>query len=160
MFERLGFTPLSRSRGGERLPRPCIARAESYSPSSDVFTTRGKTRIVTPRALEASELAGIVAQFQRAARNAKAAGFDGVELHGANGYLLDQFLRDGANHRTDAYGGSVQNRARLPLEIAEAVIRVWGAERVGYRISPNGAFNSMSDSDPIATFSYLAGEFD
>jgi len=132
----------------------------AIAPDADVFTTRGKTRIVTPRALEARELPGIVAQFQRAARNAKAAGFDGVELHGANGYLLDQFLRDGANHRTDSYGGSVQNRARLPLEIAEAVISVWGALRVGYRISPNSGLHAMSDSDPIETFSYLARELD
>ena len=126
----------------------------------EVFTTRGRTRMVTPRALETHELPGIVAQFAHGAENARAAGFDGVELHGANGYLLDQFLRDGTNRRTDAYGGSVQNRARLPLEVAEAVIGVWGAERVGYRISPNGAFNSMSDSDTITTFSYLAGELD
>jgi N-ethylmaleimide reductase len=84
------------------------------------------------------------------------AGFDGVELHGANGYLLDQFLRDGTNKRTDAYGGTIENRARLPLEVTKAVIDVWGADRVGYRISPNGAFNSMSDSNPVETFSYIA----
>ncbi|HEY2229833.1 MAG TPA: alkene reductase [Xanthobacteraceae bacterium] len=124
----------------------------------EVFTSRGRTRMVTPRALETHELPGIVAQFQQGAENAKAAGFDGVELHGANGYLLDQFLRDGTNRRTDAYGGSVRNRARLPLEVTEAVVGVWGAQRVGYKVSPNGAFNGMSDSDPIATFSYLADE--
>lgn len=124
----------------------------------EVFTARGSTKMVTPRALEGHELPGIVAQFEAAARNAKAAGFDGAELHGANGYLLEQFLRDGANRRTDSYGGSIRNRARFPLEVTEAVIGVWGPERVGYKVSPNGAFNSMSDSDPIATFSYLTDE--
>ena len=124
----------------------------------EVFTARGPTKMVTPHALELHELPGIVAQFEKAAENAQTAGFDGVELHGANGYLLDQFLRDGANRRTDAYGGSIRNRARFPLEVTEAVAAVWGADRVGYKVSPNGAFNSMADSDPIATFSYLAGE--
>lgn len=125
-----------------------------------VFTEQGPKAMVAPRALELSEIPGIVAQFRKAAENAKAAGFHGVELHGANGYLLDQFLRDGSNRRTDAYGGSVQNRARFPLEVAEAVIGVWGKERVGYRISPTGAFNSMSDSDPRATFSHFTAELD
>jgi N-ethylmaleimide reductase len=124
----------------------------------EVFTTKGRTKMVAPRALDAQELPGIVAQFKQGAENAKAAGFDGVELHGANGYLLDQFLRDGANHRTDAYGGAIRNRARFPLEVTEAVVAVWGAQRVGYRVSPNSGFNSMSDSDPIATFSYFADE--
>src|SRR5947209_6228502 len=124
----------------------------------EVFTTRGRTRMVTPRALDLDELPRIVAQFKKGAENARAAGFDGVELHGANGYLLDQFLRDGANRRTDAYGGNIRNRARFPLEVTEAVVAVWGPERVGYKVSPNSAFNSMSDSDPIATFSYFADE--
>jgi N-ethylmaleimide reductase len=124
----------------------------------EVFTANGRTKMVTPRALEPHELPGIIAQFQKGAENAHAAGFDGVELHGANGYLLDQFLRDGANQRTDAYGGSIRNRARFPLEITEAVVAVWGADRVGYKLSPNSAFNSMSDSDPIATFTYFADE--
>jgi N-ethylmaleimide reductase len=121
----------------------------------EAFTTRGKTKLVTPRALETDEIPGIVAQFRKGAENAKAAGFDGVEIHGANGYLLDQFLRDGSNHRTDAYGGSLRKRARFPLEVAEAVASVWGAERVGYRIAPYFAMFSMSDSNPIETFSYL-----
>jgi N-ethylmaleimide reductase len=121
-----------------------------------VFTAKGPQQMVTPRALTLAELPGVVEQFRRGAKNAKAAGFDGVELHGANGYLLDQFLRDGTNRRTDAYGGTVENRARLPIEVALAVIDVWGADRVGYRISPNGTFNSMSDSNPVQTFSYLA----
>jgi N-ethylmaleimide reductase len=127
----------------------------AITPQGQVFTATGPQRMVTPRALALAELPGIVEQFRRGAENAKRAGFDGVELHGANGYLLDQFTRDGSNHRTDAYGGEVENRARLPLEVTKAVIDVWGADRVGYRISPNGAFNSMSDSDPVRTFSYL-----
>jgi N-ethylmaleimide reductase len=125
-----------------------------------VFTPKGPQRMVTPRALEASELPGIVEQFKRGAENAQEAGFDGVEIHGANGYLLDQFTRDGTNKRTDAYGGSVKNRARFPLEVAEAVVGVWGPGRVGYRIAPNSPFNSMSDSNPVETFSYLAAELD
>ena len=96
--------------------------------------------------------------YAHAARCAVDAGFDGVEIHGANGYLIDQFLRDGTNHRTDDYGGSVQGRARFLLEVTEAVTGVWGKDRVGIRLSPNVAFNDMSDSDPAATFSYAAGE--
>jgi N-ethylmaleimide reductase len=122
----------------------------------EAFTSNGKVKIVRPRALERHELPGIVGQFQTAAENAKAAGFDGVELHGANGYLLDQFLRDGSNRRTDIYGGSIQNRTRFPLEVVEAVIDVWGAERVGYKLSPHFSMFSMSDSNPVETFSYLA----
>src|SRR5438270_4043300 len=121
-----------------------------------VSLLRPQRPFVTPRALRIEEIKGIVEAFRRGAQNAQAAGFDGVELHGANGYLLDQFLQDGSNRRTDAYGGAVENRARLPLEVTKAVIDVWGADRVGYRISPNGDFNSMSDSNPIATFSYFA----
>jgi N-ethylmaleimide reductase len=136
--------------GGELPVAPSAINA-----ASKVFTPKGLQPTVTPRALELAELPGIVEQYRRGAENAKAAGFDGVELHGANGYLLDQFLRDGTNRRTDAYGGSVENRARLPLEVTRAVIDVWGADRVGYRISPNGVFNSMSDSNPVETFSYI-----
>ena len=122
----------------------------------EAFTSNGKVRIVKPRALELHELPGIVGQFQTAAENAKAAGFDGVELHGANGYLLDQFLRDGSNRRKDGYGGSIRNRARFPLEITEAVVAVWGPQRVGYKLSPHFAGYSMSDSNPVETFTYLA----
>jgi N-ethylmaleimide reductase len=122
----------------------------------DVFTLRGPAKIVAPRALGLHEMPDIVAQFRHGAENALAAGFDGVELHGANGYLLDQFLRDGSNRRTDTYGGSIVNRARLPLEITQAVIEVWGPHRVGYKVSPHGSVYSMSDSNPIETFSYLA----
>ena len=109
----------------------------------------------TPRALELDELPGIVADYRRAAENAKAAGFDGVEVHAANGYLLDQFLEDKTNHRTDAYGGSIENRARLLLEVVDAVSEVWGMGRVGVRLSPYGTFSDMGDSDPETHFSYV-----
>lgn len=122
-----------------------------------LYTTQGPKDFVTPRALELEEIPGIVREFAEGARRAKEAGFDGVEVHGANGYLLDQFLRDGSNHRTDAYGGTVEKRARLLLEVTEAVAKVWGAERVGVRLSPTNPFNSMSDSDPERTFGYAAG---
>ena len=111
-----------------------------------------------PRALETHEIAGIVEDYRQAAENAKTAGFDGVEIHGANGYLIDQFLRDGSNKRTDRYGGSVENRARFLVEVTEAVVGVWGPERVGVRLSPNGAFNSMHDSNPRAIFGHVAKE--
>ncbi|NOK36139.1 alkene reductase [Corallococcus exercitus] len=125
----------------------------------EVFTFQGKKRAVTPRALETAELPGVVEQFRQAARNAKEAGFDGVELHGSNGYLLDQFLRDGSNQRTDAYGGSIENRVRFPLEVARAVAEVWGAERVGYRLHPqNFPYGGMTDSTPAETFTHIARE--
>jgi N-ethylmaleimide reductase len=125
----------------------------------EVFTFQGRKRIVTPRALETEEIPGVVEQFRRAAENALEAGFDGVELHGSNGYLLDQFLRDGSNQRTDQYGGSIENRARLPLEVAQAVVGVWGAERVGYRLFPQPfPYAGMTDSNPVQTFTYLARE--
>ena len=129
--------------------------ASALKPDGEVFTYDGLQPFVTPRALETDEIPGIVEQFVTGAENALAAGFDGVEVHAANGYLLDQFLRDGTNTRTDAYGGSIENRARLTLEVVEAVAKVWGADRVGVRLSPTGSFNSMWDSDPAATFGYL-----
>jgi N-ethylmaleimide reductase len=119
------------------------------------FTAEGLKPIPAPRALDAGEIPGIVQEFRRAAGNAKAAGFDGVEVHGANGYLLDQFLEDGTNQRTDDYGGSVENRARLLFEVLAAVSDVWGGQRVGVRLSPGGTFNDMCDSDPQATFGYV-----
>ena len=112
---------------------------------------------MTPRALATEEIPGIIEQYRVAAQNALEAGFDGVEIHAANGYLLDQFLRDGTNHRTDAYGGSVENRARLLLEVTQAVTDVWDADRVGVRISPVHTFNSMYDSLPHLTFA-LCGQ--
>jgi N-ethylmaleimide reductase len=124
----------------------------------EAYTVNGRQTLEAPRALTLAEIPDVVEQYRRAALYAKEAGFDGVELHGANGYLLDQFLRDGANHRTDDYGGSLQNRARFPLEVTDAVIGVWGPSRVGYKISPYFSNLGMSDSAPIDTFSYLAKE--
>ena len=122
----------------------------------EVHTPKGKQPYVTPRELRDDELPGIVAGFKSAAENALAAGFDGVEVHGANGYLLDEFLRDGANQRSGPYGGSIENRARLLLEVIAAVSTVYGSQRVGVRISPLNSFNSMKDSDPIALCAWLA----
>ncbi len=126
--------------------------------NSQVFTSAdsGMVDVSEPRALATDELSGIVEQFRAGAQRAKDAGFDGVEVHGANGYLIDQFTRDGTNQRDDEYGGSLEGRLRLPLEIAQAVVNVWGAGRVGYRVSPTGGFNDIQDSDPVATFSLLA----
>jgi N-ethylmaleimide reductase len=112
----------------------------------------------TPRALETSEIPALIEDFRLAAINAKDAGFDGVEVHGANGYLLDQFLQDGSNQRTDEYGGSIENRARLLLEVVDAVSGVWGSDRVGVRLSPYGTFNDMRDSDPVKLFTYVLGQ--
>jgi N-ethylmaleimide reductase len=109
-----------------------------------------------PRAIELSEIPGLVDEYRRGAERAKAAGFDGVEVHGANGYLIDQFLQDNSNRRTDAYGGSVENRARFLLEVVEAVTSVWGGDRVGIRIGPSNKFGGMGDSAPDVTFPYVA----
>jgi N-ethylmaleimide reductase len=121
----------------------------------EVSTPEGKKPYVVPRELSDGEIPGIVAGFKKAAENAKAAGFDGVEVHGANGYLLDEFLRDGSNKRTGPYGGPIENRARLLIEVIEAAAGVWGADRVGVRNSPLNSFNSMSDSDPIRLVTWL-----
>lgn len=128
----------------------------AIKPAGEAFTFEGLQPFVTPRALELQELPGIIESYRSGAENAKRAGFDGVELHNANGYLLDQFLRDGTNKRTDAYGGSLENRARLSIEVLEAILGVWPSDRVGIRISPSGTFNDMSDSDPRRTFGYFA----
>lgn len=125
-------------------------------PAGDAFTEGGLVPYVEPRALDADELPGIVAQHAEAAANAKRAGFDGVEIHAANGYLLDQFLRDRTNKRRDAYGGPLENRARLLLEVTAAVTKVFPADRVGVRLSPINTFNDIGDSDPEATFGYVA----
>lgn len=130
----------------------------AIAPAGHVSLLRPQRPYVTPRALTREEIPGVVADYRRAAENALAAGFDGVEIHGANGYLLDQFLQDHANHRTDDYGGSVENRARLHLEVTDAVVSVWGAARVGMHLAPRGTSHSMGDSDPAATFGYLARE--
>ncbi|GAB2879205.1 alkene reductase [Uliginosibacterium flavum] len=113
---------------------------------------------VVPRALETAEIPVIIAAYRKAAENAKLAGFDGVEIHGANGYLPDQFLQDSTNKRTDNYGGSIENRARFLLEATDAAISVWGAGRVGVHLAPRGDSHSMGDSDPLATFGYVARE--
>ncbi len=124
-------------------------------PAGEAFTTTGMQPFVTPRALEPDEILDIVAQYAAAARNALQAGFDGVEVHAANGYLIDQFLRDGSNQRTDNYGGSLENRSRLLREVLQAVCEVIGSERVGVRISPENSFNDMHDSNPLETFEYV-----
>jgi N-ethylmaleimide reductase len=131
--------------------------APSVVPFEQVVVTGNGWVPVSPhRALEIEEISGIVEEFRKGAERAKAAAFDGVEIHGANGYLLDQFLQDGSNKRTDSYGGSVENRARLLLEVTEAVVSVWGPGRVGVRIAPSGTWASMSDSNPDVTFGYVA----
>jgi N-ethylmaleimide reductase len=122
----------------------------------EVHTPEGKKPYVMPRELRDDEIPGIVAGFKKAAANAKAAGFDGVEVHGANGYLLDEFLRDGSNKRSGPYGGPVEHRARLMLEVIAAVSEVWGSDRVGLRISPLNSYNSMMDSDPVGLSTWLA----
>ena len=126
--------------------------------AGNVSLVRPKRAYVTPRALETDEIPGIVAAYRKGAENAKLAGFDGVEIHGANGYLLDQFLQDKTNKRTDAYGGSVENRARLLLEVTDACIEVWGASRVGMHLAPRGDAHDMGDSHPAETFGYVATE--
>ncbi|MDB5387538.1 MAG: 12-oxophytodienoate reductase [Planctomycetaceae bacterium] len=120
------------------------------------YTSNGWVPVSPHRGLQIEEIPGIVEEYRHAAERALAAGFDGVELHSANGYLLDQFLQDGSNKRTDAYGGSVENRARFLLEATEAIVSVWGGNRVGVRLAPSGRWASMSDSNPEATFSYVA----
>jgi N-ethylmaleimide reductase len=123
---------------------------------STIYTPQGKKPYVAPRALELDEIPGIIQQYVDATRRARDAGFDGVEIHAANGYLIDQFIRDRVNHRTDAYGGSIPNRLRLLDEVTAAVVGAWSGARVGVRLSPTGPYNDMSDSDPMATFAYAA----
>jgi 2,4-dienoyl-CoA reductase-like NADH-dependent reductase (Old Yellow Enzyme family) len=147
-----------------RISHPCYLNgALPVAPSAiaaqgQVSLVRPKQDYPVPRALETEEIPAIVAAYRRGAENAKAAGFDGVEVHGANGYLLDQFLQDSTNKRTDAYGGSIENRARLMLEVTDAVVSVWGPGRVGMHLAPRGDKQSMGDSNPKATFCYLARE--
>ncbi len=119
------------------------------------FTDKGMEEIPTPRALTNQEVKAVVADFRQAAENAQRAGFDGVEIHGANGYLVDQFIQDGTNQRTDEYGGSVENRARFALEVVQAAIEVLGADRVGIRLAPTGNVGGIHDSNRLATFSYV-----
>lgn len=138
---------------------------ETVAPSAiaidgEVHTLKGKLPHVKPRALEDSEIPRYVGLYKQAAVNARESGFDGVEVHGANGYLIDQFLRDGSNKRTGPYGGSLQNRARFLVEIMKEVCAVWGSDRVGLRISPVNSYNSMIDSDPVALTTHVASEMD
>lgn len=123
-----------------------------------VSLVRPKQDYVVPRALELAEIPGVVEAYRKAAMNAQMAGFDGVELHAANGYLPDQFLQDGSNHRTDQYGGSIENRARLLLEITDGIVSVWGPELVGVHLAPRMDSHSMGDSDRLGTFTYVARE--
>jgi N-ethylmaleimide reductase len=137
--------------------------AQPVAPSAiaiqgDTHTQNGKVPYVTPRELRDDEIPGIVAAFRQAALNAVAAGFDGVEIHGANGYLIDQFLRDGSNKRTGPYGGPRENRARLLFEVLDACCKAIGSDRVGLRLSPLNNVNGMSDSDPVGLMTWLAGE--
>ena len=130
----------------------------AIAPAGQVSSARLSRPFVTPRALELEEIPGIIEAYRKGAENAQLAGFDGVEIHGANGYLLDQFLQDKTNHRTDSYGGPVENRARLMLEVTDAVISVWGPDHVGMHLAPRGDFMDIGDSNPLATFSYVARE--
>jgi len=136
---------------GERPVAP-----SALAPQGHVSLLRPLREFVTPRALNTAEISGIVEDYRKGAENAKRAGFDGVELHGANGYLLDQFLQDSTNQRTDRYGGPIANRARLLLEATDAAISVWGADRVGVHLAPRGDAHSMGDSAPLRTFGYVA----
>ncbi len=150
-----------------RVSHPCFqpngalpVAPSAIAPAGDAATFTGPQPYVIPRALETAEIPGIIADYRQAAQNAMAAGFDGVEVHSANGYLLDQFLHDGSNQRQDDYGGSIANRARLLLEVMAAVVEVWGSDRVGVRLSPSGTFGSMADSDPQALFTYVVQQLD
>ena len=130
----------------------------ALKPAGHVSLVRPKKDYETPRALQTAEIPALVEAYRKGAENAKEAGFDGVEIHGANGYLLDQFLQDSTNQRTDAYGGSLENRARLLLEVTDAAVSVWGAGRVGVHLSPRGDSHDMGDSNPAQTFGYVARE--
>lgn len=130
--------------------------ASAIRPAGEAHTPMGKKPHVTPRALEPEEIPGVVQDYAQATRRAQKAGFDGVEIHAANGYLIDQFLRDCSNQRTDIYGGTLENRVRFLREVTEAVVNAWSADRVGVRLSPTNPFNDMRDSDPIATFTYAS----
>jgi N-ethylmaleimide reductase len=151
-----------------RISHPALQPDQMLPVAPSAITPEGKAFIenergegqlvpfVRPRALQIEEMPYVVAQYARAAKNAQAANFDGIEIHSANGYLLDQFINSKTNQRTDNYGGSVQNRARLLFEVAEALSPIWGPDRIGVRLSPLGAFNDVGDDDPEATFGYIA----
>ncbi|GBQ82349.1 NADH:flavin oxidoreductase [Gluconacetobacter johannae DSM 13595] len=159
MFQQLWHVGRQSARAlqpnGEAPVAPSAIRADGQA-----WTLRGPIPFDMPRALERHEIALIVEDYRRGAERALAAGFDGVEIHGANGYLPDQFLQDGTNRRTDDYGGPIENRARFLLEVTQAAIDIWGADRVGVRLTPSGAYGSMADSDRHATFGYVAAALD
>ena len=148
---RISHTALQPNNAQPVAPSAIRAESQTY-----IDKDSGVVRVSEPRALEADEIPGVADQFRRGAQRAKDAGFDGVEIHGANGYLLDQFLRTATNSRTDDFGGSLENRLRFPKMVVEAVLDVWSPGRVGYRISPLGKFNAMNDDDPLETFAALA----
>jgi N-ethylmaleimide reductase len=159
MFAQLWHTGRSSHVSVTGGPQPVSASVNPEywdDPDKLTSTPKGWVQPSPHRALEISEIAGLVDDYGKAALRAKQAGFDGVELHAANGYLIDQFLQDGCNKRTDRYGGNIENRARLLLEVVDAMTAVWGADRVGVRIGPDGRWNGMSDSDPKALFTYVA----
>ena len=150
---RVSHVDLQPNGGAPVAPSAIVAKTKT-------FVNNGFSETSAPRALDSAELPGIVADYRRAAANAIRAGFDGVEVHAANGYLLDQFLRDGANHRTDAYGGSIENRTRLLLEVMDAVIAEIGAGRTGIRLSPVTPANDLADSDPQALFNHVVEQLE
>jgi N-ethylmaleimide reductase len=149
---RVSHTSLQPNGGAPVGPSPIRANTKTY-------LQEGFAEVSEPRAVELSEIPGILKDYEQAARNAKEAGFDGVEIHAANGYLLDQFMKDGSNKRTDAYGGSIENRARLTIEATEAVLKVWDKGRVGIRLSP-AQVNDAADSNPQALFSHVVERLD
>jgi N-ethylmaleimide reductase len=149
---RVSHTSLQPKGGAPVGPSPIRANTKT-------FLHEGFAEVSEPRAIELSEIPGILRDYEQAARNAKEAGFDGVEIHAANGYLLDQFMKDGSNRRSDAYGGAIANRARLTIEATEAVLKVWDKDRVGIRLSP-ARVNDAADSDPQALFSHVVERLD
>ncbi|NIX77774.1 alkene reductase [Microvirga terricola] len=149
---RVSHVALQPNGGAPVAPSAILAKTKT-------FLETGFVDVSAPRALELSEIPGILRDYEQAARNAKEAGFDGVEIHGANGYLLDQFMKDGSNKRTDAYGGSIENRVRLTVETVDAVLKVWDKSRVGIRLSP-APVNDAADSDPQAVFSHVVKKLD
>ena len=148
---RISHTSLQPEGGAPVAPSAVRAKGKT-------FIEGGFAEVSMPRALEADEIPGIIADYVHAARNAKKAGFDGIEIHGANGYLIDQFLKDGTNHRTDQYGGSVENRARFGLEVVDAILKIFPKTRVGIRISPVSPANDAVTSDPAEMFGYFVAE--
>jgi N-ethylmaleimide reductase len=161
MFSQLWHTGRSshfEMTGGEAPVSASVNPAYWEDASHVVSTPSGWVKPSPHRALDIAEIPGIIEDYRKAAERAKTADFEGVEVHGANGYLIDQFLQDGSNHRTDAYGGSIENRSRLLLEVVEGLVSVWGGERVAVRIGPSGTWNGMSDSNPQALFDYVADQ--